>query len=74
MNFLIGAVISVIFVILKFIEMTYIAKEEIPVKYMIRDAFIVYFSTLIGNFAVSRLTPIVNSPEEKFVFTGNPEF
>jgi hypothetical protein len=74
MNFFIGVVISIVYIILKFIEMKYISKDVVPVKYLIRDSFLVYFSNLIGNFVIDQISPIVNIPEEKFVFTGNPEF
>ena len=74
MNFFIGVVISIVYVILKFIEMKYVSNEVLPVKYLVRDSFLVYFSSLLGNFVIDQISPVVNTVEEKFVFTGNPEF
>ena len=42
--FIIAAIISIIFVIGKFIEMRFIEKESKPLKLLIRDALLVYIS------------------------------
>jgi hypothetical protein len=75
--FIIAAIISVIFVIAKFIEMRFIEKEAKPLKFLIRDALLVYVSVIMGHFILSQLKPMIqeggaiNTPQ---VFTGNPEF
>ena len=48
--FFIAAVISVIFLISKFIEMRFVEKENKPLKLLIRDALLVYFSVVFGDF------------------------
>ena len=48
--FIIAAVISIIFLIVKFIEMRYIEKDSKPLKLLIRDALLVYFSVVSGYF------------------------
>jgi hypothetical protein len=73
--FIIAGVISIIFLITKFIEMRFIEKENKPLKLLIRDALLVYFSVLSGYFILEQLNPIVNKGGEKIqVFTDNPEF
>ena len=75
--FIIAAIISVIFVIAKFIEMRFIEKEAKPLKFLIRDALLVYVSVIMGHFILGQLKPMIQeggaivSPQ---VFTGNPEF
>ena len=75
--FIIAAIISVIFVIAKFIEMRFIEKESKPLKLLIRDALLVYVSVIMGYFILGQLKPIIHDggaigPQQ--VFTGNPEF
>jgi hypothetical protein len=77
--FIIAAIISVIFLIAKFIEMRYVEKESKPLKLLIRDSLLVYFSVVSGYFILEQLKPVMgdeanlhggNTP----AFTGNPEF
>jgi hypothetical protein len=75
--FIIAAIISVIFVIAKFVEMRFIDKESKPLKFLIRDALLVYVSVVLGHFIIGQLKPMIqeggaiSAPQ---VFTGNPEF
>jgi hypothetical protein len=75
--FLIAGVISVIFLIAKFLEMRYIDKEPKPLKYLIRDTLLVYLSVITGKFVVDQLNPIINenvAPVIPIAFTDNPPF
>ena len=75
--FLIAGIISILFLISKFIEMRFIEKESKPLKLLIRDALLVYVSVVLGHFIISQLKPMIqeggaiSAPQ---VFTGNPEF
>ena len=76
--FIIATVISVIFLISKFIEMRFVDSESKPLKLLIRDTLLVYFSVISGYFIMEQLKPVleiageaVSTPE---VFTDNPEF
>ena len=75
--FIIAAVVSVTFLITKFIEMRFIDKDAKPLKFLIRDALLVYVSVIMGHFILSQLKPMIqeggaiSAPQ---VFTGNPEF
>jgi hypothetical protein len=75
--FLIAGIISVIFLIAKFLEMRYIDKEPKPLKYLIRDILLVYLSVITGNFIVDQLKPIIHesvAPVVPIAFTDNPPF
>jgi hypothetical protein len=78
--FIIAAVICVIFLIMKFIEMRYIEKDSKPLKLLIRDSLLVYFSTVSGYFILEQLKPVIQNGNSLSgggitpVFTNNPEF
>jgi hypothetical protein len=76
--FIIAAVISFIFLILKIIETRFSEKEHKPLKVVIKDTLLVYFSVISGHFILEQLKPIIQNGGEGVispqVFTGNPEF
>ena len=75
--FVVAAVISITFLVAKFLEMRYIEKESKPLKLLIRDTLLVYFSVIIANFIMEQINPIMNGGTSKKitpVFTDNPAF
>ena len=75
--FLVAAIISIVFFIAKFLEMRFIEKENKPLKYLIRDSLLVYFSVICGNFVVDQLKPVIQEGGGKLVtevFVDNPNF
>jgi hypothetical protein len=73
--FVFATIISVVFFISKFIEMRFVEKESKPLKLLIRDTLLVYFSVIVGNFLVDQLIPVINLTDSApVVFTDNPEF
>jgi hypothetical protein len=74
--FIISAVISIIFLIAKFIEMRFIEKENKPLKLLIRDTLLVYVSVICGYFIVTQVTPVVQKAGSSVtpVFTDSPDF
>lgn len=77
--FVIATIISVFFLITKFIEMRFIEKENKPLKLLVRDSLLVYFSVILGYFVINQVTPLVNSvgganTNLTPIFTDNPEF
>jgi hypothetical protein len=77
--FVIAGIISVIFFIVKFIEMRFVDKESKPLKFLIRDSLLVYFSVIAGNFIIEQLKPVIQEGGESgvtnpAVFTDNPGF
>ena len=73
-SFVVAGVISIIFLIVKFVEMRFIDKESKPLKLLIRDAIVVFFSVMFGNFVLDQITPVMQKGGITPVFTDNPEF
>ena len=74
--FIIAGVVSVVFLIAKFLEMRFIEKETKPLKHLIRDALVVYFSVVAGDFVMNQINPVFEGGGKKLtpVFTDNPGF
>jgi len=75
--FLVAGIISVIFLIAKFLEMQYIDKEPKAIKFLIRDALLVYVSVIGGWFVLDQLKPVIEDieiPSSPLAFTDNPPF
>jgi hypothetical protein len=73
--FIVAMIISIVFFIGKFVEMRFIEKENKPLKFLIRDTILVYFSVIISNFIITQINPIViNVQKNTPVFTDNPGF
>ena len=76
--YVVAGTISVIFFIVKFIEMRFVDKESIPLKYLIRDTIVVFFSVLAGLFILDQLKPGIDENithvSNPAVFTDNPGF
>ena len=78
-TFVVAGIVSFAFFIIKFIEMRFVDKESKPLKFLIRDALLVYFSVVVGLFVVEQLKPIIQEGGEGVVinpsvFTDNPGF
>ena len=78
--FVLATIISVTYLLLRFIEMRFVAKEAVPLKLLIKDALFVYFSILLGYFVVEQVKPAVLTGTEEIlhvapqVFTDAPDF
>jgi hypothetical protein len=79
--FITAIVISIIYGCIKFIETKFVNKEQIPVKLLVRDSLLVYFSVVISYFIIEQVIPLTNSggiiiptSNQTPVFTDNPEF
>jgi len=76
--FIVAGVISIIFLISKFIEMRFIEKESKPLKILIRDSLLVYFSVVFGYFVIGQVKPVLKGGSSLSnvtpVFTDNPGF
>ncbi len=72
-----SAAIAFIYFIVKFIEMRFFDKENKPLKFLVKDTFIVYISSVFAFFVLDQLKPILEdgnkiiSPQ---IFTSNPDF
>ena len=75
--FVSAAIISIVFLLAKFLEMRYIEKESKPLKLLIRDSFLVYFSVIVAHFVTDQINPIIKGGTVSKitpVFTDNPGF
>ena len=73
--FIIATIISVIFLISKFIEMRFVDNENKPLKLLIRDSLLVYCSVIIGYFVIQQINPLLQeNSQTPQVFIDNPEF
>jgi hypothetical protein len=74
---ILGTIISVVYFILKFIEMKYVEKDTKPLKELVKDAIVVFFSVVFGQIIMVQLTPAITGKElniEPAVFTDEPVF
>ena len=73
-----AGIISVVFLIVKFMEMRFVEKETKPLKLLIRDALLVYFSVIVSYFIIGQITTNLNGGSNSSnltpVFTDNPGF
>ena len=79
-QFVIAGVISIVFLISKFIEMRFVDKENKPLKYLIRDSILVYFSVITANFVMEQINQTMadsgmnGGGKITPAFTDNPGF
>ena len=76
-HFLTASIISIIFLILKFIEMRFIVNENKPLKSIIIDTTIVFISTILSLMVMEQFNVgdlIHNIKSVPSVFTGKPDF
>jgi len=66
--------ISVLFVLLRFVENKYLTKKELPVKSYLREAIVVCVSVIGGSFLYEQINPIDTTLASPKVFTGQPGF
>lgn len=75
--FVVSAVISIIYFIIRFVEMRFVEKENKPLKFLVRDSLLVYFSVILGTFIIDQLKPVIQDGGDKItpaVFNDNPGF
>jgi hypothetical protein len=71
--FISGLAISFIYVIIKFIEMKFVTKKNIPLKLIFRDSLIIYLSSVLGLFVLEQFSnKIIKTATQ--VFTDKPSF
>jgi len=74
-TFVISGVISVIYFIARFIEMRTLDKEPKPLKVLVKDSLLVYFSAVIAFFVIDQIEPLIASAKSTpVVFTDSPDF
>ena len=69
-----AAVVSIVFIILKFLETRFILKEKINLKQLVIDGILVYLSVIIGHFINEQLVQQTKNLGQAPVFIDNPKF
>ena len=72
--FMLSATISVIYLLLRFLEMRFVLKEMKPLKTLIRDALLVYLSTLSGFYMLQHIAPMAKISTNTAAFINDPDF
>ena len=72
--FIIGCVISVVFFLVKFLEMRFSTEEPRPLKHIMRDSLVVYVSCIIGYYLLLQFQPDGTANHHIEVFTDVPGF
>jgi hypothetical protein len=77
-TFIVAGIISIVFFLAKFCEMRFVDKESKPLKLLIRDSLLTYFSVVVGLFFADQLRHLMengtNGSSSPSVFTDNPTF
>jgi len=71
---MLATTISVIYILLRFLEMRFILKETKPLKTLIRDGLLVYLSTLSGFYMLQHIAPIAKLTTNTAAFINEPDF
>jgi hypothetical protein len=72
--FFTASIIAIVYFLIKFLEMKYVLKEDKPLKLLVRDTIMVYFSIIIGDYIVNQFNTEKIQSGSPDVFVGNPEF
>ena len=72
--FMLSATISVIYLLLRFLEMRFVLKEMKPLKALVRDALLVYLSTLSGFYMLRHIAPLAKTSTSTVAFINDPDF
>jgi len=67
-------VIAGLYLLMRFLEMRFILKENKPLKILLREAVMVYLSVLGGDFIIQQLEPLKDIAGAPSVFTTPPDF
>jgi uncharacterized protein YebE (UPF0316 family) len=69
-----AAVVSILFIIFKFLETRFILKETVNLKQLVIDGILVYLSVIVGHFINEQLVKQTTSLGQAPVFIDNPKF
>jgi hypothetical protein len=75
--FLEALIISIIYVIINFLEMRYYQKEDKTMKDIVKEGLLVYLAVISGVFIVQQFKPEVEkiiNEAPPLVFVDNPPF
>mgnify|MGYP006883156949 CR=1 FL=1 len=73
-TFLGALVITGVYLLFRFLEMRFVLKKNQPLKFLLREALMVYFSVLGGDFVLRQIQPLNIGSNVPTVFTSPPDF
>ena len=73
-SFMLATSISVVYLLFRFIEMRFILKKNEPFRSLLKDAILVYLSTLLGHYVLTVSSPIKGIIQGTAAFTNDPDF
>ena len=73
-SFMLATSISVVYLLFRFIEMRFILKKNEPFRSLLKDAILVYLSTLLGHYVLTVSSPIKSIVQSTAAFTNDPDF
>jgi len=65
---------STLYLLFRFIEMRFILKTQKPMKVLMRDSLIVYFSIVVGDFVLSQFLESTTGKSGTEAFIDQPDF
>ena len=72
--FMEGLMVSIVYLLFRFLEMRFIIKENKPLKFLLRDTLVVYISFIVGIFMYQQLAPLSSFKNMPEVFTNKANF
>ena len=73
--FVTGGIVAAIYILIRFLEMRFIIKQNKPLKTLTRDALLVYFSVIGGDFILKQVQPLSDGLNDSVTaFTNQPDF
>ena len=75
--YIISGIISIAYLLFKFAEMRCLNKESKPFKELLKDAFMVFLSVIVGNFTYKQMQPLgkmILGDGNTEAFTDTPSF
>ena len=73
-NYIDPIIISLVYLLIRFIEMRFIIKQNIPLKELFRDTMLVCISCILGLFIGNQIKLPVNTKSVTEAFIGTPDF
>lgn len=76
-TFIFATIISIVFFIIKFIEMRYVNRETKPLKHLVTDSFIVFICSILAQFVFEQFDnakDMINTSKTTSVFVDAPNF
>lgn len=72
-QFINSFIISVLYLVIKFVQMRFVDKKNKPIKELASDTLMVYISVLFGFYALQTIEKS-DFTEQTQIFTGSPDF